>query len=235
MNLIKTHCRGLEYTAGWLHVLGSSSAEAIFAIRAWAIWGQGRNMAICISIAFIMYAGVGYVLLGLFLESVQFKFDPFMDHHLTGCVTIAGKATYGAILWIEFLAFEGFVTGILLIRGFQAYKYGNSTRLFNVLFQDGLIFYLYASGVAIVTTVLVFTLPPGLVLITPFPGRVIRVTITSRLLLRTREQASSKIHVYDENGNEATQSMVDAGHPLSFISYQSNGCSVESGGGTMVA
>ncbi|PFH47819.1 hypothetical protein AMATHDRAFT_50011 [Amanita thiersii Skay4041] len=209
----------------WAHLLQKyfwTISQAILAIRLWAIWGRTRGMGICLSIAFVIYLGVGYAFLELFVESVQFRLDPFEDKSLRGCVTIAANAIYCVVTWIDLLVFETFLTGILLIRGFRAYKDGGNTGLFNVVFRDGLILYLYASGVTIVSLILVISLPPGLVLVTLFPVRAIHVAITSRILLRTREQGDKRTHIFDENGHEVSEAWTDNGHRIIFVPHRSS-------------
>ncbi|PFH47820.1 hypothetical protein AMATHDRAFT_66696, partial [Amanita thiersii Skay4041] len=199
--LIGKHCRGLTIAAGWLHILGTVSAQGIFAIRAWAIWGQGRNMAICLIVAFAILMGVGFAALQLFVDSVKFRIEPFVNQNIRGCITIDAKAIFCVASWIDLLVFETFLTGILVTRGYQAYKNGGNTGLFNLVYRDGFIFYLIASGITIVTSILVSSLPSGLVLVTLFPVRVIHVTLSSRILLHTRENANGKTHIFDEDGN----------------------------------
>ncbi|PFH47031.1 hypothetical protein AMATHDRAFT_68553 [Amanita thiersii Skay4041] len=203
-SILHTHCRGITILAGWTHIVGLSAAEGILATKAWAVWAESKKMRILIMIAFFVFLTASYPFLELFVESLRFDIEPSLldDSNMKGCIAIAVDPRYNIIDWVILMVFDAFVTLLLVFRGLQAYGLGGNSELFRVIYRDGLIFYILATAVSLVTAVLMSSLSSGLVLLLLFPSRVLHVNLTSRIVLRTRQLIEQSVHRFDNCGQE---------------------------------
>ncbi|PFH47030.1 hypothetical protein AMATHDRAFT_7157 [Amanita thiersii Skay4041] len=214
--LVAPGCKAVNIITGWMHVFSVMAAETILMIKAWAVWGRDRRMAIGLFLLTVVILAIGAVTLQLFLQSIHFSTSPIVISHISGCVVEDAKAIFCTADWILLIVLDSVVTMCLLLRGFQAYKSGGNRALYKTIFQDGIVYYFCALGISVWSAIMMNNLRPTLVLFPLSIARVLHVSLTTRLILRMRELADKTMYMFSDSFGEPTLTILHTGSSYDF-------------------
>jgi len=109
---------------------------------------------------------------------------------LLGCLAIKGWHLV-SICWTTLFIYETGIFMLMLIKGIRCYKNGGSSQLFQVVYRDGLMYYLYLFAFALANVIVVATLTPALQMVLVVIERFIHPIIACRVILDIRGQVSN--------------------------------------------
>ncbi|GJE95974.1 hypothetical protein PsYK624_121670 [Phanerochaete sordida] len=171
---------------GWTNITGIFFAEIILMLRTWAVFARRRSVGIFLIVWTIATWVPNLVTVGMFLQSLRYGPLPaFEDVRGVGCHVIAGSS----ILWVSWLMImvsEAPVLAMMAYVTVKNYRMSKSSDLFNTVFRDGTIFYLYLFAFSTANVVVVLTTPPGLVNLLTITERMVHSILTSRIILSLR-------------------------------------------------
>ncbi|KAF9033055.1 hypothetical protein BDZ89DRAFT_947948, partial [Hymenopellis radicata] len=104
-NMSLNDCSVAYKINGWMITLGISLAEAILTLRTWAVWNRHPYLTTAMPALFIAILTSTLVVIGLFLDSLQFVLLPIPD--FKGCFVSGGDP----ILWWNFALLTGYEGG----------------------------------------------------------------------------------------------------------------------------
>ncbi|TCD65519.1 hypothetical protein EIP91_002527 [Steccherinum ochraceum] len=115
--------------------------QGVLIVRTWAIWGCARPMTIFLSFSSVAVLIFVVVTEGIFLKTLSFS--QFSDPRIPGCLLLGGSPII-IVNYVTFIVFDTFLLTLFLIVGVQRYrKISRSSGLVNVLYRDGILFYVY--------------------------------------------------------------------------------------------
>ncbi|KAF7760745.1 hypothetical protein Agabi119p4_10154 [Agaricus bisporus var. burnettii] len=184
-----THCPGLLKAEWVLYVLGIYFAEFIFAMRTYVICGKRKIFWVPIGIF-----GFGTLLYNLIynfsiLNRVQFLFIGLV---IDGCLPVSEGLplnwSNGWIFVVFLTIYDGAMVILIGLVTLGAWRSDARIRsdLFQVLYGEGVLFYIYILVFSIASQVAVSISNPYLFI---FMGRVVRSILASRVMLHIREVA----------------------------------------------
>ncbi|EJC98762.1 uncharacterized protein FOMMEDRAFT_170963 [Fomitiporia mediterranea MF3/22] len=189
-------CLRIYKAGGMLLYFGICFTELIPVLRTWAIWGKSRTITILLFIWSAINLGISAVLVTLYFNSAQFTSLPA---GVPGClVSNANSFIVGS--WSILVVFESGILGITVLKGVQLYKeYEDkqlrNSALFNAVFTNGAIFYVYIFAISVGNVIVVRSLPREFVQLLASVERVSHALLTGRLFIAIRRAA---VHGTDE-------------------------------------
>jgi len=157
-------------------------AEAIFALRTWAIWQRHRAVGIILGILTVVNAVTQFVALIVFTISLKYGvLNPELYPVITGCdVTVLSMRAL-IIYPLVFSAVEAVVLTLMVISAVRSYRRGNKSKLSMIIHRDSILFYVFTLGVP-----LFYLLPiQGLYQWTPM-ALALYSTLAVRMILNMR-------------------------------------------------
>ncbi|KAL0954061.1 hypothetical protein HGRIS_005211 [Hohenbuehelia grisea] len=143
---------------GWMYLIGIAITEVILAIRTWAVWGRDRRMTIALPLFFVAIWIPNFVIMGFFLDSLVFEPAPYPEYR--GCNIVHGSKILFAT-WVMLMVYEAVILGLMMYRGYISYCNGGNSALFNVVYRDGALYYLYLFAVSLVNILVINLIPVG--------------------------------------------------------------------------
>lgn len=124
----------------WLLMSGIIFAEAVLAIRTWAVWRRDRIIGAGLIVVLIGGSAAASVDASSFSKSLIFTPPPY--HQYRGCLSSApGTSLLPAFIALAIM--DAVVLGFMMISAFRAYKSCSTTELSNVIHRDAIAFYVY--------------------------------------------------------------------------------------------
>ncbi|PFH45690.1 hypothetical protein AMATHDRAFT_71230 [Amanita thiersii Skay4041] len=179
------HCRVFQAMNIYIEVIGMAAAGAILALKAWAVWE--RNKAVGIGLLLTYTFLLGSALIATTLWFIIAPSTPLTRTRISCPQDI--KSIYAVSYWLMCLLLETIVTCLLLVKGARSYKYRNMMQFFDVIYTDGLLYYLYMSSLGITAVILTKVVYPKFLVSLGLPLRTIGFSLVTRSVLRTRERA----------------------------------------------
>ncbi|PFH49126.1 hypothetical protein AMATHDRAFT_63698, partial [Amanita thiersii Skay4041] len=161
-------------------------AEAILAFKVWAVWEKDRRLTYGLPIMFAILASASLINLSFFVKSLEFGVLP--GHPLRGCL-LKKAANIISYSWICFMLCDTALFVLLLLRGIKAYRVDQNSGLIKTIYRDGILYYFYLAVFSILNLIIVYVLPSDLVVVLASPFRVLHISLISRVVLHTRDQA----------------------------------------------
>ncbi|PFH47032.1 hypothetical protein AMATHDRAFT_43207 [Amanita thiersii Skay4041] len=194
---IYNHCHLVLSFDLYLFVIGTAFGEAILGLRVWAVWNRNRTVGFGLLLLFLGISAGGLISIACVMRSLKVldisAFPPNFPGPggITGCFTTElNNAQLGA--WVCLLVWDTAVFVLLLIQGLRIHKshFGTThSKLFRVIFWDGVMYFLYMFALSVVNLIAIYSLPkPDYSELLATILRVIHVSLTSRVVFRTRAQ-----------------------------------------------
>jgi len=179
-------------------------AEAIFAIRTWAVWQRHRAVGIVLGILTVVNAVSQFVVLLMFTRSLRYgELEPNLYPVIAGCdVTMSPTSNTIVIYPLVFCVVEAVVLTLMVISAVQSYRRGNKSKLSMVIHRDAILFYVLTLGIP-----LLFLLPiRRLFLWTPM-ALALYSTLAVRMILNMRRVGTRgmETELHDESPVLSTQ------------------------------
>ncbi|KDR65879.1 hypothetical protein GALMADRAFT_1217888 [Galerina marginata CBS 339.88] len=154
--LSKSHCRNLYYGAGWLMAAGFASSELILTLRAWAVWNRNRRLTIILPILWVIVWSPVIGVMVPFLRSIEIGDPPYPA--FPGCFVLSCGPLL-AICFVMLTVWDTLMLGLILVPGIRTYQSGANSRLFDVVYRDGVIYYIYIFVLSIFNVVAITKFP----------------------------------------------------------------------------
>jgi len=181
-------CRTLYDLSGWMYIIGIALTEVILTMRTWALWGQNIKLTIGLPIFFLCCWVPNFYIMQRFLDTQTYMPSPFPNQ--VGCVILGGQPVL-FLCWIILMIYEAGILILMLFPGLTYFR-RNSDRwsaLTNVVYRDGITYYIYLFVLSIVNVVVILSLSHDLENLFSPPQRVIQTLLTSRAILHMRSQS----------------------------------------------
>ncbi|KAH8799527.1 hypothetical protein DL96DRAFT_1824255 [Flagelloscypha sp. PMI_526] len=225
------YCPTHFHAETWFLTTGMHVAEFILVLRTWAICDRNRAILVGLLLfqaAIFVYNGAA---LEVFFRSIVWAGPEFTG--IPGCFmkSASGKIFF-SVTFINIAILESFIfitTMIACIR-----KDRRKSHLVEIIWRDGLIFFLLIGVVSVFNVVIMFTVPPTYwFVLTPFQ-LVMHSVATSRILLHMREEAGTDRCIWHtENGNPVKTIITsnEAFSPIQFCERDGGALTSWIGGG----
>ncbi|KAH9477971.1 hypothetical protein JR316_0010204 [Psilocybe cubensis] len=114
-----------------------------------------------------------------------------------GCLTINAKAVHLEYVWAALLVYDALSLVFVVIPGLQLYRHGimGHSRLSNVVFRDGVIYYITLFIFSLLNIIFTVSLPVATRSSLATMGRTLHSTLASRVLLHMRDTVSRRDEV----------------------------------------
>ncbi|KAF8148279.1 hypothetical protein B0H34DRAFT_269153 [Crassisporium funariophilum] len=188
-DLSKTDCRRILSAVGYLYTFGFATSELLLALRAWAVWNHDKRLAVIMSVTYILFWFPDFGYMFLFLRSMQFGQSPFPG--FVGCFVTEGSSVL-ALCWVVVIIWDAFILVLMAIPGIKTYRLGNNQSLLDIIYRDGLIFYIYLFIISSVQIIVIQTLPAGYIILLAACERCLHSILSSRVLLHIRAHVKAR-------------------------------------------
>ncbi|KAJ7573575.1 hypothetical protein C8J56DRAFT_982562 [Mycena floridula] len=141
--------------SGYMYVFSIASSEVILSLRVLATWQRARKVAIGLSISFLLCFLPVFVLMGLFLTTVKFGNSPLPG---LGCYTLDGSSILVGC-WMLLMLYDAGTMVLMIVAGVSAYKTGGSTALFNAVYRDGILYYIFLFLLSLTNVLVIIVFP----------------------------------------------------------------------------
>ncbi|TFK63330.1 hypothetical protein BDN72DRAFT_847718 [Pluteus cervinus] len=182
------NCEILSNGANWSYLVGMTLSEVLLTWRTIAVWGNTAKIRVGL---FLFSLGcIAPIFWMLAKEGLTYHSIP-----IPGLYCFAGGGPHIRYLcWALLTVYD---TGLLILiatRAFQGYKASRATHqstLSTVVYQDGVLYYIYLVALSAINVILILRLPgSSAALLLTSIQRVFYSILTSRVVLHIREQTS---------------------------------------------
>ncbi|TFK62647.1 hypothetical protein BDN72DRAFT_381671 [Pluteus cervinus] len=178
-------CELLFKGSGWSFVIGMSLSEGILTRRVLAVWGNSTRLCIALSLFSFGCIISIFLILGDYYRSLTFHSIPTPGMY---CFA-TGTSHMIYLCWTLLTAYDAATLVLIAIPGFRAYKSGVcKSTLFQVVYRDGVLYYLYLFAISAVNVFLILKLPGDYTSLLSSLERIIHSILTSHVVLHIREQ-----------------------------------------------
>jgi len=184
--LTKTTCRNLFYLCGTLTMVGLAASEMILTLRTWAVWNRNQHLSITLPILYVLAWGSGFVLIGMFLNSIVFSDAPYP--RFQGCfVTYSNNDII--FIWVVIIIWDTLILALMLVPAIRSYRSGGNSALAKSVYCDGINYYLFLFTLSFINILVIKVLPPEYRTVITSLARMVHSMLTSRVILHIRAQA----------------------------------------------
>ncbi|KAF7775840.1 hypothetical protein Agabi119p4_4233 [Agaricus bisporus var. burnettii] len=189
-DLTASKCRSLYNAIGIVYYLGIIFAQSILTIRTWVIWKRGKFMAYSLFGAYISTAIVLLTLLSFHLKLTVHEAG--LSAFSIACNANNDKSSkYLVAAFIVLAGFETVMLLLLVTRAVSDYRFVGYSHFLKTIYGDGLSFYIYLFGLAIVNIVLIFRIPDYMTVLVILEG-VFYSIFSCRVILHIRQEINTK-------------------------------------------
>ncbi|KDR84624.1 hypothetical protein GALMADRAFT_262781 [Galerina marginata CBS 339.88] len=176
-------CLRLIKTSGWLAVVGFATSEVILTLRAWAVWNRNSVLTVVLLVLSCAIWIPLAVFEGGFLSSLKLGPPPYPG--FSGCFIVgANNDVFVCILLL--MVWNLLVFGLMAFVGIQTSVWKSRSRLSQLVYRDGAIYYFYLFIMAILNVVAVVAFPFGYGFVLLPLQRCLHSVLASRVLLNLR-------------------------------------------------
>ncbi|KAF9553767.1 hypothetical protein CPC08DRAFT_216582 [Agrocybe pediades] len=199
-------CQNLYRVSAVAIVLGFFFSEIILTVRAWAVLNAQCMPWISkiLPFFFVGWWSLDLYFVSSFLKSLQIGPPPFPS--FAGCF-VTGANESLILCWTIVLIWDALVLLMMVVPGLEAYRSGGETALLDIVYREGMVYYLYLFILSVVNIVIVKLLPAEYQNLFTSTERVIHSILASRVLLHIRCYAARR----NENWHEEI-SMIEWAH-----------------------
>jgi len=182
-DLSANRCQKTFTVSAYLLVCQISIAEAVLAIRTWAIWNRNKIIGIALAARIPSMLVVELVFVNRFLHSLQHADPPYPGFR--GCFNTRAQRS----LWQNYTMLtvaEAALLILMIISAFRSYRRGNNNELSYIIHRDGILSYVFLFCITVVNLVITIVLPIDMmILLTPLED-VLYSVLTTRIVLNIR-------------------------------------------------
>ncbi|PAV19462.1 hypothetical protein PNOK_0439600 [Pyrrhoderma noxium] len=149
-------------STAFLFITGIITAEVVLAMRTWAVWAQDKFVGYFLIVWVLLTTIPNFTLLGLLAKGLSFI--P-LDVPWTGCFISSGNPLLLSLCWVLLMIMEAGTLTLMFIKGYQNFRMQGRTPLFNAVYRDGSLFYVYLFAFSVINVSVIFTVPNGLFLL----------------------------------------------------------------------
>ncbi|KAF8638630.1 hypothetical protein AX17_002055 [Amanita inopinata Kibby_2008] len=182
-------CATLNTAYAYLVVADFALSEIILTLRIWAIWARSKYLGVGLIVFYLGVWTFAAVNMEEFLKTVRFEAVQLSVG--SACVVTAASKRL-IVNWIMLMVHDGVTGTLMAIQAYYTFKYGGRSQLLWMIYRDGLVYYMYLLGIAVISVILILHLPPALLRVTVSPSHVIHTSLTARVVLHAREQANKQ-------------------------------------------
>ncbi|KAF5310274.1 hypothetical protein D9619_010159 [Psilocybe cf. subviscida] len=176
-------CKIAYYMSAFSMTIGIGVGEAILSLRTWAVWNRSKRVGVALVFLFVGIWGVMFFVVTGFLRSLAFGDDPYPGFR--GCFVIRANHSM-IIVWCLLMAWDTIILAFMLGPGIKHYRAGSTSALINVIYRDGLMYYIYLCALSSVNIAVVRALPYSYQHLLTSTERAFHSAISSRVLLDIR-------------------------------------------------
>lgn len=217
-NLTPKNCHLLYRIRSWMIILGFANSELILTLRAWAVWNRNKYLAIFLPTLCGTAIIANLVVMGIFLKDLKIGPQPYPD--FLGClVSDSNHILY--MCWVILTSYEFVILILMIIPGIEAYRLGGDKALYEVVFRDGILSYIYLFALSTLNVVVVFKLPNSYLNLLASPERVLHCLLSSRVLLHIRAQMTVRQSAWSD-GFTNIEFNDETNEPIGFRLHPTN-------------
>lgn len=158
-------------------------AEAVLALRTWAVWGRDKLVGIGLGSITLTHLVLQCYVANRVTNSFVFSTPPYRGFR--GCF-VTHTDTIASINYAAAAVVEAIVLVLMIISASRFYRHGRHTELVNVVHVDGILFYIYLLALNAMNLGFVFAMPPDLMIsMSPIEISMYAV-LTCRIVLNIR-------------------------------------------------
>ncbi|KAL0949032.1 hypothetical protein HGRIS_009127 [Hohenbuehelia grisea] len=190
-NVTMDSCGQLYKASTWLVTISICFAEAIMAIRVWALWGRPLKLAILLGTAFTSFLIAGGVVGSKFATSHSFYADPGIAG-LPGCLAVRGD-TIVSVAFICVMVFETLTFGLTIAKGLRHPGSHHVSSLAQTMLTDGAVYFATLLIVTLVNVVLFLATPADSADIHSIHQMALHSILSARVLIHLRKQSAHSL------------------------------------------
>ncbi|TFK63340.1 hypothetical protein BDN72DRAFT_328982 [Pluteus cervinus] len=180
-------CEMLFLWSSWSYVVGMTLSEVVLTFRTLAVWGNTTKVRIALFLFSLGCLGPLYWILAH--ESFTYHSFPIPGMY---CFAKAGPETR-YLCWTLLTVYDIGLLILVATRAFRGHESGRAvsqSTLSQVVYQDGVLYYLYLVALSMTNVVLILSLPGHFAtLLVSSIQRILYAVLASRVVLHIREQA----------------------------------------------
>ncbi|KAG2019736.1 hypothetical protein CC2G_005149 [Coprinopsis cinerea AmutBmut pab1-1] len=187
-------CFGIFATTSLMCILSTGIAEAIMFLRVYALSKRKKSVAIYLSVHFGLVQAATVALYIVFANSLKFQ-DPLPGFPIhIGCIPMEAKVNHLSTIFALVIVNQCVITALSFYFVLTNFKRSRGP-LIDLLFEDGVFYFVVMSGITIANFVLSLTMPPDLQFVLSGIQRALHATIASRITIGMREYAQKDLHL----------------------------------------
>ncbi|KAF9008634.1 hypothetical protein BDZ89DRAFT_1168151 [Hymenopellis radicata] len=197
-NMSAEDCLLVYKMNGWMAAAGIVLAEVILTLRTWAVWNRHCFLTVCMPALFLAYSVVVFIIMGIFLSSLQSLILPLPD--LEGCLISAANPIYRwdfiTSMVYEVGEYHRFMLLLMVVKSYQQFREAReigSSQLLNVILKDGVMYYIYLSVLDMTNIIVISSVAPNLTVLLGLLIRVMHAMLACRVITNIRAQAKKQV------------------------------------------
>ncbi|KAF9000998.1 hypothetical protein BDQ17DRAFT_1410107 [Cyathus striatus] len=171
-------CHNLFNAITWLILIGMSTAEVIFTLRTWAVWGRKKWLAYFLSVYYITSWTGTFIAAGISVNTLEFGAQQYIAR---GCLVTGGNPSLLWVDWTLLFLYDFVLMVLMLIPAFKAFKQNGKSDMTKIVLRD---------VVSSANLVVIRALSSDYFDVILELGRVIHSVLACRVVLHTRELGS---------------------------------------------
>jgi len=160
-------------------------------VRTYAVWNKDKRVGIGLALLLGLCQIPNGIIIERFMQEIDLIQNPYPEIY-RGCVAIrATKITY--VNWVIFTIMDGVVLVLMVVSAMKSYR-KHVSELLNVIYMEGIRFYLYLFCVTLVNVLITLLLPIDFIAVGSCVEIVLHSNLACRLMIGLREAGQSFTH-----------------------------------------
>ncbi|RDB20475.1 hypothetical protein Hypma_012418 [Hypsizygus marmoreus] len=198
-------CLWVYSTACPSTILATAVADAMMALRVYALWGNSRTVMIILLCLLVTVYGPGIIILAFYLRSVKYGNPPLPT--ILGCYAVEENSLV-LVDWALLMFLEATLLGLSLWIGFKRFRHSHN-RLVWVLYRDGTLYLVCLFLFSAANIIVLVAGPLEYVDLLNTFQRVMHCVLSTRLVLHVRDSGHrGRILELREQGNAPAFTLV---------------------------
>ncbi|KAF9441779.1 hypothetical protein P691DRAFT_765896 [Macrolepiota fuliginosa MF-IS2] len=152
-------CMMLYKCVTWMSGIGQVTADLIFTLRTWVVWGRTRRMGLCLVVCYIAIWVVILSAVGLYLRTLIHVPSPVPQ--LIGCL-VQNSSEFVTVIYAAGTTYYAIMLVLILIPGISVWKHRASARpsgIGRVVYGDGIKYYIFIFALSLLNLIVTLKLP----------------------------------------------------------------------------
>ncbi|KAF8608375.1 hypothetical protein BDV93DRAFT_519419 [Ceratobasidium sp. AG-I] len=180
--LPRSFCVNWYYGEAMWNLVSFGLIHALVALRVHAIWGRPRWLTITLVVLYIIY----FVMTAVISVKFQIQFADTVAYNPLFRLCFAAISPYLWTCWLPALVFESFVFILTVVKAIEHSKSKVNTPVINVLYRDGIIYFVVICCCSMLNMMVWLLAPPTLVALSKYFVLSVVPTMGARLVLNLR-------------------------------------------------